>query len=280
MVTIMKLHLRISIRLLLVAASLSSVGLAQSRYAAPFENYRRSHDSEKLGNELRDVSGIKFSEDIPYLIGVISNDNEETLVRWARLKLLTITSGLVGVDIAAIQDRFLPAIPVFENHLASASTDDEKFQWAMSIASLTAFVGLQPTPDGLSLFYRMVESGHEGNRRIALLALARVKPLPAKAKGLILHHYPGEFPSARLGRFAFALEDADIQKEFVSFLDSDEVQDQQLAAKTLADVGPRARPALAALIRLQNRPGLDETVARNVKKAIDAIDRNRSELNR
>jgi hypothetical protein len=256
----------------LIFIGASSLVWAQGGYALPFENYRRSHDGAKLTEELRDLGGINFSEDIPYLIGLISNDPDDDLVGEARVRLFTISSGLIGTNYAKIREAFTGASAAFERRLAVAPVASAP-NWEFSIASLSAYVGLQPTPQARALLLRMLTSKNEGAAKLAMLGLARTRPLAPEAKAMLIEDAGWEKRAWRLVACAFNLDDADVLKAFLTYLENDDVQEQQQASKILADSGPMARPALDSLLRLQKRPGLDPNVSRNIEKAIEAINR-------
>jgi hypothetical protein len=244
----------------------------QSKYAGPFENYRRNRDPAAFGKEMQKAEelGIDLRDEVPFLLGVIASSGDKLIREEARLSLFTLAWGQVLNDHPSVKEVFRPAVAVFEAHLDEALID-ESFGWGSSIASLTAFIGLQPDERSLALFYRMLDYKDKRAHGIALTALARLKPLPSAAKRLLLSR-TGNYPlRERLEVLAFAIEDSDVLQTYARYLESNDIEEGRLATRMLSRIGPQAKPALELLQRLQQRSDLDEEVAANVKAAIDHI---------
>jgi hypothetical protein len=257
----------IRIGLLLLLAS--AVALAQSKYGAPFENYRRTLDMQAFGEGIRNAGGqtTHLDEDVKYLAGVLASGSfDATAQEIARQQLDAVAYSVIAYSgSASIQDYFRPAMEALQKHMPEASTDTES-KWARSLVSLTAVVGLQPNPPMVGLIYRMLDGKNKRLGNIALLALARIKPLPPDANKILLSRGAGLDPKGRLEIWAFTLDDPDVREAFLKYLDSENVEDQRLATLVLSQTKAPAQPILDQLVRLRSRKDLDAQVAANLDK--------------
>jgi hypothetical protein len=259
--------------------ALSSVIWAESKYAGPFENYKRTRDKTVFDQEIaeiRESGGIDFRQDIPFLIDLVASSGDLLVENQARDVLFGLAYyGLFlspGLD-PSFSELFRPAVAIFESHLDEALKEPEDTHgWSHPIASLTAFVGLQPSPRTLTLFYRMAKSKSPGDSGLGLIALARLKPLPLEAKNIILSRTKSTGLQSNAEILSFAIDDPDVMKRFLKSLESDNVDEQRAATKRLSWMGAYPAPIRDALRRLQQRKDLDEDVFTNVKAAIERID--------
>ena len=76
----------------------------------------------------------------------------------------------------------------------------------------------------------------------------------------------------RLETLVFALDDPDVLKVFLKSVESDDVEEQRVATKTLSWAGAFPTRVHDVLNRLQQRSDLDAKVAANIKTAIDRIE--------
>ncbi len=245
---------------------------AESRFTVPFENFRRTHDSDEFGKQERkalEQPAMDLGEDVAYLAAVCSEGKEPFLQDQA-LQALIITAFQTAQLTTKPVDAFRPAAAVFENHLDDALADVNS-KWAAALLSLTALAGLQPSPRAIPLFYRIVGESTKLTDE-ALLALARLSPRPAEAKRILLERSPNLDRDERMEILAFALDDPDFLAIFARSLESEDAYEQRRAIKYLVHVGPLAKPALEILYRLQQRPNLDKEVAANTKTAIVQIE--------
>jgi hypothetical protein len=254
---------------LLVAASAAT--LAQSKYEAVFETYRRTLDVQALDEGVSEAHRkvTHFDEDVRYLASVLEPGGfDETAQEAARQELDAIAYSVIAYSgSASIQDYFRPAMEAFQKHMPEASADTES-KWARSLVSLTAVVGLQPNPPMVGLIYRMLDGKNKMLGNIALLALARIKPLPPDANKILLTRGAGLDPKGRLEMWAFALDDPDVREAFLKYLDSENVEDQRLATLVLSQIQTPALPILGHLVQLRSRKDLDAQVAANLDRAL------------
>ena len=259
-----------------VAMLLSTANIvhAESRYVAPFENLRRTHDLTAFGGDLRKAREepvADMGQDITYLLDVVSStDNDPAVQVQALQELYMIAFALANYTTEPIE-AFRPAIRLFEAHLDEALADPTS-KWAWSIVSLTAFVGLQPRPRTIALFRLLVDSKDERVQEIAMVALARLHPRPAEAKQTLISRLDKVHAGVRILVASYALDDPDFLAILTKFLEGTDPDEQRDAIRILAGSGGIAKPALPALRRLQQRKNLDPEVARNVNIAIGNIE--------
>ena len=273
-------------RLLWAAVLLPSVAgvlCAESRFAIPFENLRRNHDSKAFGEEIRKARehDSTFDEDIAYLISVVSSTDTEQAVQDRALEELFFMAFDRANYTTRQIDAFRPAIPVFERHLNEALADTNS-KWTLPLLSLTAFAGLQPSPQTVPLFYRVLDAKDDRRKDLgpadrttwlaALIAMARLHPRPAEAKKALLARVGKLDSEETMGVFSYALDDPHFLAMFAKYLESTDVEEQRSAMRLLVHAGALAAPALDTLRGLQQRRNLDNEVAANVKAAIDKIE--------
>ena len=116
----------------------------------------------------------------------------------------------------------------------------------------------------------MFSDWNEASRGVVLIALARLKPIPERAKAMLLS---GVEKVDLKSKLEIAIDNPDVLKVFLKYLDSDDVNEQRLVTQVLSQAGPSARPTLDALRRLQQRPDLDAEVARHIDDALALIQR-------
>jgi hypothetical protein len=247
----------------------SAVTLAQSKYEAPFETYRRTLDVQALDEGVSEAhrKTTHFEEDIRYLVSVLEPDGfDETAQEAARQELDAIAYSVIAYSgSASIQDYFRPAMEALQEHMPEASADTDS-KWALSLVSLTAVVGLQPAPSTVELIYRMLDGKNTHFRNIALLALARIKPLPPDANKILLSRGVALDPKGRLEMWSLALDDAEVREAFLKYLDSEHVEDQRLATLVLSQINVSPQPILDQLLRLKGLKDLDPQVAANLDR--------------
>jgi hypothetical protein len=258
-----------AIRIGLLLALASAAALAQSKYEAPFENYRRTLDVQAFGEAIRSAGGqtTHFDEDVKYLASVLAPGSfDATAQEIARQQLDVLAFGVMAYSgSASIQNYFRPAIEALQAHIPGASADTES-KWAGSLVSLTAFVGIQPTPPTVGLIYRMIDSKNQRLGNIALLALARIKPLPPGASKILLSRSAALDEKGRLEMWACALDELDMREAFLKYLDSEDVEDQRLATLVLSQFNGSTQPILDQLALLRGRKDLDAQVAANLDR--------------
>lgn len=256
---------------LISAAMLPMPVSGQSKYAPLFEKFRQTGDDRELRRELIGVN-VKFVDldsEVPVLLEVISSARDPTSVEQARgfLMLMAMYHPLEG-------EKFHPAISVLERHLSEALAD-ENSKWGVSIVGLTAYVGLTPSSQGLALMYRMAEYKDESAQGLAILALAKLKPIPPEAKQVLftrLNKIAGKISGPPvLSALTFAISDPDVLQAFVTSAESEDVDNQRIATQVLSSMSPIPRSAVNVFRRLQQRKDLDEQVAANVRAAADKM---------
>jgi len=260
-----------AIRIGLFLALASAGALAQSKYEAPFENYRRTLDMQAFGEGIRNAGSqtTHFDEDVKYLASVLAPGSfDATAQEIARQELDVLAFGVMAYSgSASVQNSFRPAMEALQQHLPRDLGDAES-KWAGSLVSLTAFVGLQPNSPMVGLIYRMLDGKNKRLGNIALLALARIKPLPPDANKILLTRGAGLDPKGRLEMWAFALDDPDVREAFLKYLDSENVEDQRLATLVLSQIQTPAQPILGHLVQIRSRKDLDAQVAANLDRAL------------
>jgi hypothetical protein len=224
-----------------------------------------------------DQSGIDFREEIPFLIGVISSDNDFAILELARSRLLGFAYDRILQNNPLFSDLFRPAQPVFERHLEEAETDENSV-WGAAIISLTTFVGLQPSSQRvLALIYRMVDDKDERRQGAALIALARLKPLPSEAKRVLISRTAkteGKTSGPEvLEILGFAIADLDLLRILLKSAAGNDVLGQRAAVRALSRADPMPKEVLDLFRRLLQRKDLDENVAPTVKDALRALPR-------
>src|SRR5215471_4409130 len=261
--------------LLLLPAVLTLTSIAafgRSRYVDPFEEYRRTGDSDLLAKRFRDFRGLDLRDDVPYLAEVLSDDlTASYLFAVVRSELLVIALGTLGTEgwqSTEVRELFRPVQVALGHRLSLATDPKEVRDWSFSLASLTAYVGLQPTAGFIPSLFTMAESNDGGAQRIALQALARLKPLTPEAKKLVLQH--AEDFTMGMGLLVLALHDSDIAREFLRQLEDGPVEKQRAAARALADLAQATdlSGVMDSVLRLQVTPGVDARVNESLRKAI------------
>jgi len=126
----------------------------------------------------------------------------------------------------------------------------------------------------------MLSSKYSGNQAMALIALSRLRPLPQEAKKTLLSRTAGYSPLQKMEALVFALDDPDVRKIFLNYLESKNVQEQRDVTRTLSLAGVSNPQVTNVLRRLQQRSDLDEEVAASVKLVIDRVERKVPEQNR
>lgn len=273
-----------SISVALVFSSLSVIVSAQSKFAGPFENYKRTGDKTAFDNAMAEMresgQAIDFRKEVPVLTDLVAAGSDLMTQNLARDMLLSLAYQLgIGLWISSSvfdpksSELFRPAMAIFESHLKEALLEPEDTHgWSHPIASLTALLGLQPSPPTLVVLYRMAKSKHLGDHGLGLLALARLKPLPPEAKRIILSRTESLGVRSTLDALGFALDDPDVLNIFLKSILSDDVGVQRDATKRLSWTGTYPEPIRDVLRRLQQRKDLDEYVAEHVKAALDRIE--------
>jgi len=262
--------------LILTAILVTSIAAdldAESRFATPFENLRRTHDLGTFGEEMQkalDQPTTNGPEDVAYLADVCSDDKDELLQDKA-LRELEVLAFEIAQSTAKPLDAFRPVMAVSEKHIDEALAKPSS-KWAGTLAWLTAFAGLQPSPRAISLLCRALDDKDNRMTDVFLIALARLSPRPAEAKRILLERAPAFDRDERVQILAFALDDPDFLAIFAKSLESTEAWEQRQAIKYLVHIGASAKPALEILYRLQQRPDLDKEVAAKVKTAINQIE--------
>jgi len=257
----------------ILAALIAGALQAESRFAVPFENFRRTHDSGALYRTMSSGTVMQAKanlyEDIGYLIPVCADGQEPILQDQALLQLYLIAFQLANATEQPI-NALRPAIPIFESHLDEALADINS-KWAMALFTLTGLAGLQPDPRVIPVFYRMSEANDPRLREKALFALARLSPRPPEAKRILLQKAATFDSGERIEILSYALDDPDFLGIFAKSLESKDVSEQRRATKLLVHAGVSAKPALEILLRLQQRPDLDTQVSANIQAAINQI---------
>ena len=126
----------------------------------------------------------------------------------------------------------------------------------------------------------MVDNKDQGAQYLALTALARLRPVPDKAKQVLFSRIapiPDKLSGVSMIRILFkAREDQEVLQRFVKtladFAQSQNPNDQRPAIEALSQLGPLAQPALEALRRVQQRSGLNEETKASVQEAIHRIE--------
>lgn len=262
--------------------SVTTVLRSESRFSIPFENFRRAHDSKVFGEELAKALGkpSNFEEDISYLISVVSSTDEDQAVQDRALEELFFRAFELANSTTQQIEAFRPAIPLFERHLNEALADTNS-KWTLPLLSLTAFAGLQPSPQTIPLFYRVLDAKDDRRKDLgpgdrttwlaALIAVARLSPRPAEAKKALLARVGKLDSEETMGVFSYALDDPNFLAIFTKYLESTDVEEQRSAMRHLVHAGALAAPALDILRGLQRCRNLDKEVAANITIVIDKI---------
>lgn len=244
---------------------------AESKYTAPFEKYAATKDIQGLRDDLRAIAQkpINYGEDVDELVKVLTSPTlDSNGFDVATTELLMIAAGALSFPDDTVTDVFQHALDAFKQHLREALSDQTS-KWAFTLVAVTAFPGVQPDEDTAELLYRFAESkAPEPQRSVALLGLARIRPLPIRARDTILSDTRTLTPDARLGIWGYALADPEIHAQFVKSLSGDNVAEQRVATRVLARTAD-CHAALADLRALKSQAALDQTVATNVQRGLD-----------
>ena len=251
----------------------------QSRYAAIFEKFARTGDRSTFLHEMSDANQgpTDIRVEVPVLVEVIASSNNSPIAQEearGRLCMLAFSRPL-AYDNPIEREIFRPLVSVFEWHLNEAEKDSES-KWGVSIVALTAHLGFPPSPQALTLIYRMLNYRDQRAQATALLALSRLRPLPEEAKRVLfsrLEKLGGKASGPEtLSILAYAIQDSDVLQTFVKFAESADVNEQEIATETLSRLTPIPESAVEVFRRLRKRDDLDSRVEANVKAAIRRID--------
>jgi hypothetical protein len=248
---------------------------AQSKFAPVFERFAQSGNHTALISDLFDAarSGVDATTEVPVLLDFIQSNRSSAGVEEARGWICILASNLLlRLPSAETLRVFQRAADLFESQLdLPAGTAGAK--WAVSIVSLTAFIGIQPSPRGLTIIYGMTDDADDRAQGVAIGALARLRPLPARAKALLLSRsakISGKLSGPVVfGSLTFAADDPDVLQTLLKYAESQNVEEQFSATQALAGLNPIPPVAIEEFRRLESRPELDQNVLANVKGALD-----------
>jgi hypothetical protein len=260
----------------LIAFAFMPAAFAQ-RYAPVFENYRLSHDRGAFMRQMEaaEKDGIDIRVEVQFLVNSLSSGTDPLIQERAESCLFILLNRELNNLDPAVGEVFRAAIPVFESHLNEAELDRNS-RWATSLVSLTAFAGLQPSSRALRLMYRMVDDKDERTQGLALLGLARLKPLPSEAKQILISRLvkaPDKMSGPDvLGILTYALDDPDVQTILLESASSDDPKAQWAVVNMLYTLGPPPPRALDILRRFEERQDLGKDLAETVKAAIARLE--------
>jgi len=247
---------------------------AQSKFTPVFDKYAQSGNHAALVSELFEAerSGVDAMTEVPALLDFIQLDRGSEGADDARAWICILAGHLLLTRPSAEMLRvFQRAADLFESQLDLPS-GTTRAKWAGSLASLTAFIGIQPSPRALIIIYGMMDDADERAQGVAIGALARLKPLPVRAKALLLSRsakVDGKLSGAVvLGSLAFAADDPDVLQTLLKYAESQSVEEQFSATQALAMLNPIPPVAIEEFRRLESRPELDQNVRANVKGAL------------
>ena len=255
----------------------SAIASGQSKFVMAFDKYKITGDRSVLRQELTDLvdRDCDLRVEIPALLAVLSDTNDPVIADFARgmVYVLAIRRRTDG-------DLFRAAIPIFERHLPDNNMDGARKEadpWEGSIVMLEATFGFSPSPRVLALMYKMVDYKYDPwAQGLAFEALANLQPIPPEAKELFRSRMvktEGKVSGADLlPHLAPGLSDPEVLKMFLVSAESQDVKEQRRATSALANMIQIPPDALAVFRRLQLRDDLDESVAANVRGAINRAD--------
>jgi hypothetical protein len=158
-----------------------------------------------------------------------------------------------GNDLAEV---FQPAIDALKPHLREAMVDPAS-KSAFTLVAAIAFPGVQADDETQQFLYTVADSSApQPQRLVALLGLARLKPLPARAIQVLLSKTSGLTAGAKLYMLVHALSDREIHSEFAKSLASESVTEQKTAAGVLATTAD-CGSALDDLLAVKSQTDLD-----------------------